>query len=214
MLIDVVTEVHYRNAQTAESVRRRLDASGTVAVNVLGSPGAGKTTIIEAIARRVGAGRIAVIEGDLASSVDTERLLAAGVPAVQVNTGGDCHLDAAMVAACLDRVDLAAAALVLVENVGNLVCPADVAIGAHRTIVLASVPEGDDKPLKYPGIFAAADLVVVTKTDVMHAFDFDLERFARRLRAVNPAASVIPASARTGDGMASVVEWLLGALAR
>ncbi len=209
MRIEVVTEVHERNDKMAGVVRRRLDGAQVRGVNVLGSPGAGKTSLLRAVAPRLGGHRVGVIEGDLASTVDTELLLADGIPAVQVNTGGDCHMSAAMVGTALDFLDLDRLDLVLVENVGNLICTAGVALGTHRTLVLASVPEGDDKPLKYPGIFAAADAIVVTKVDVLAAFDFDVERFASRVRVVNPGAPLWPVSARTGEGLDRLAAWMV-----
>jgi hydrogenase nickel incorporation protein HypB len=206
--VEVLGEVRQLNEETASAVRARLDAAGVTAVNILGSPGAGKTSLVRAVAGLLDRERIGVIEGDLASSVDTDLLVSEGIAAVQVNTGGDCHLSAAMVSAALDRLPLASLDLVLVENVGNLVCTADVEVGTHRTLLLASVPEGDDKPLKYPAIFAAADAIVVTKVDTMEAFDFDLARFFARAAIVNSQAPCWGISVRTGEGVDRLTSWL------
>jgi hydrogenase nickel incorporation protein HypB len=210
MRVDVLTEVRQRNLDDAADVRARLDAHSVKGVNILGSPGAGKTSLVRAIAGLLGRERLGVIEGDLASSVDTDLLVSEGIAAVQVNTGGECHLSASMVASALDGLPLASLDYLLIENVGNLVCTADVEVGTHRTLVLASVPEGDDKPLKYPGIFAAADAIVVTKLDTTHAFDFDLARLSARARAVNPDASCWGVSVRTAEGLDRLAAWLDG----
>jgi hydrogenase nickel incorporation protein HypB len=206
--VDVLQEVRQGNRGTASVVRARLDAAGVTAVNILGSPGAGKTSLVRAVAGLINRERLGVIEGDLASSVDTDLLVSEGITAVQVNTGGDCHLSAAMVASALDRLPLECLDLLLVENVGNLVCTADVEVGTHRTLVLASVPEGDDKPLKYPAIFAAADAIVVTKVDTTGAFDFDLERFSARAAVVNGQVPCWGVSVRTGEGLDRLISWL------
>jgi hydrogenase nickel incorporation protein HypB len=206
--VEVLGEVRQRNAATALEVRTRLDAAGVTAVNILGSPGSGKTSIVRAVASRLDRERLGVIEGDLAASVDTDLLVSEGISAVQVNTGGDCHLSAAMVASALDRLPLESLDLLLVENVGNLVCTADVEVGTHRTLVLASVPEGDDKPLKYPAIFAAADAIVVTKLDTIEVFDFDLERFFSMVAIVNGQAPCWGVSVRTGEGLDRLTSWL------
>jgi hydrogenase nickel incorporation protein HypB len=208
MRVEVLGEVRQRNQETASDVRARLDAAGVSAVNILGSPGAGKTSLIRAVAGLLDRERLGVIEGDLASSVDTDLLISDGIAAVQVNTGGDCHLSAAMVSSALDRLPLESLDLLLIENVGNLVCTADVEVGTHRTLVLASVPEGDDKPLKYPGIFAAADAIVVTKLDTIDAFDFDLERFSARAAVVNGQVPCWGISVRTGEGLNRLKSWL------
>jgi hydrogenase nickel incorporation protein HypB len=200
--VEVLGEVRQRNAATA------LEVAGVTAVNILGSPGSGKTSIVRAVASRLDRERLGVIEGDLAASVDTDLLVSEGISAVQVNTGGDCHLSAAMVASALDRLPLESLDLLLVENVGNLVCTADVEVGTHRTLVLASVPEGDDKPLKYPAIFAAADAIVVTKLDTIEVFDFDLERFFSMVAIVNGQAPCWGVSVRTGEGLDRLTSWL------
>ncbi len=210
------------NDADADAIRRRLQAAGVTAVNLMASPGAGKTTLILATGRALAAQaapgrpplRLGVIEGDLATRIDADRIAAAGFPVVQINTDGGCHLDAAMVAAALNTLPLAEIDLLLIENVGNLVCPAHFDVGAHAAVVLGSLPEGDDKPRKYPAIYATADAVLVTKFDLAPVLDFDLTAFEQGVRLVNGDAPVLPLSARSGAGMEAWVEWLQALAAR
>jgi hydrogenase nickel incorporation protein HypB len=209
MEIDVSQRILSANDAVAAENRAALEQAGIVALNLMASPGAGKTSLILATVERLPVGiRPAVIEGDLASSIDTDTLLAAGIPAVQINTGGGCHLDAPMVRAALPRLPLAEIDLLFIENVGNLVCPAEFDLGARAAVVVASVPEGHDKPYKYPGMFAAADAVVLNKADLMPYFDFDLASFRRGLAMVNPAAPLFLLSCRTGEGVDAWVAWV------
>jgi hydrogenase nickel incorporation protein HypB len=200
------------NDRLALENRARLDRAGVLAVNLMASPGAGKTSLIlrtiEALRGRV---HIAVIEGDLASRVDADRVQAAGVPAIQINTGGGCHLDAPMVAQALAQLPLETIDLLLIENVGNLVCPTQFALGEHRRVLVASVPEGHDKPIKYPTSFMDMDAIVLNKMDLMPYLDFDWAAFERAVRAVNRDAPIFPVSCRTGEGIASWVTWLYSA---
>jgi hydrogenase nickel incorporation protein HypB len=176
----------------------------------MASPGAGKTSLILATAARlprdVPAG---VIEGDLASRIDADKVAARGIPVTQINTGGGCHLDAPMVRSALDQLPLSDIRLLFIENVGNLVCPAEFDLGAHLAVVVASVPEGHDKPYKYPGMFARADAVILNKADVLPAFEFDLAYFQQGVRQVNPEAPVFVLSCRAGDGCDAWLDWLL-----
>jgi hydrogenase nickel incorporation protein HypB len=199
------------NDQRAARNRARLDAAGTFAVNLMAAPGAGKTSLIVAtLAALGGRARLGVVEGDLAGSVDAERVLAAGaVDAVQVNTEGGCHLDAAMVARALDELDLGALDVLVVENVGNLVCPTHWALGEHARVCLVGAAEGHDKPLKYPAIFARADAIVLNKVDLIDLVGFERPAFERMVRALNPSAPLFELSCRTGDGVAAWVDWLL-----
>jgi hydrogenase nickel incorporation protein HypB len=214
MEIAVVRDILNANDQIAAENRALLAAQGVVAVNIMASPGAGKTSVISATAERLPTDlRPGVIEGDLASSIDTDTLLARGIPAVQINTGGNCHLDAPMVRSALPRLPLADIQVLFVENVGNLVCPAEFDLGAALAVVVASVPEGHDKPYKYPGMFAAADAILLNKADLLAYFDFDLEYFRRGLAMVNPDAPLFLVSCRTGDGMQEWVAWLVGLVA-
>lgn len=210
--ISVRKRILSANDEVAAENRARLDEQGIVAVNIMASPGAGKTSVILATAKLLPAdGRPGVIEGDLASSIDTEKMLAAGIPATQINTGGNCHLDAPMIRAALPKLPLNLVDILFIENVGNLVCPAEFDLGAARAVVIASVPEGHDKPYKYPGMFAAADAVVLNKADLAAYFEFDLEYFRRGVAMVNPEAPVFVVSCRTGAGLDEWVTWLLAA---
>jgi hydrogenase nickel incorporation protein HypB len=200
-----------KNDLLADRNRDRLAALGAAAVNVMGSPGSGKTTLLEHTVRELGGALpLAVVEGDQETLLDAGRIAAAGGRVVQVNTGAGCHLDAAMLADALDRLAPAPGALVLVENVGNLVCPALFDLGARASAVLASVTEGADKPLKYPHMFRAADVVVLTKTDILPYVDFAVGEFVANTRAVHPGIEVLQLSATKGDGLESWFAWLRG----
>ncbi len=210
-IIDLHQPILARNDRLAERNRGFLQAKGLLALNVLASPGAGKTTLIEktiaALERDLPA---AVIVGDLATARDAERIRAAGAPVVQITTGTVCHLDAEMVARGLEQLDLSGRRLLLIENVGNLVCPADFDLGESARVVLLSVTEGEDKPLKYPPMFRSAHVVIVTKTDLAAAAGCDREALRRNLRAVAPQARVFELSARTGEGLEAWLDWLRG----
>ncbi len=209
-VIDVREDIRADNARAAEQLRQRLAAHGTFLLNLMSSPGAGKTTLILATARRLaGRLRMAVVEADIDSAVDAEQVLAAGVPAVQLHTGGLCHLDATMVARGLEALDLSSFDLVVIENVGNLVCPAEFDTGATANAMILSVPEGDDKPLKYPLMFSVCDAVLVGKTDYLGLSDFDVERLRARVARLNPRAEIFEVSAKTGAGMDAWTEWLV-----
>jgi hydrogenase nickel incorporation protein HypB len=210
--IPVVQQILSANDAIAVENRAALDAAGSLGVNVMASPGAGKTSLILATAGRLPAGlRLAVIEGDVAGRIDADTLAAAGVPVVQINTGGGCHLDAPMVRSALPHLLPDGVDLLLIENVGNLICPAEFSLGTHVNLVVASTPEGHDKPYKYPGMFAAADVVALNKADVAAVFDFDFEAFQRGVRMVNPQAPIFVLSCRTGEGLDAWVAWLLAA---
>ena len=209
MEIAVVRDILSANDLIATENRSLLATHGIMAVNIMASPGAGKTSVITATAARLPANlRPGVIEGDLASTIDTDALLARGIPAVQINTGGNCHLAAPMVRSALPRLPLEDIQLLFIENVGNLVCPAEFDLGAAVAVVVGSVPEGHDKPYKYPGMFAAADAVMLNKSDLLAYFDFDLEYFRRGLAMVNPDAPLFVVSCRTGEGMDEWMRWL------
>jgi len=152
------------------------------------------------------------VEGDLASTLDADRVAAEGVPAVQIATGGECHLDAAMVRSGLEQLPLDRVDLLIVENVGNLVCPAEFRLGVHRSVLIASVPEGDDKPYKYPPMYRGADAVVLNKIDVLPAFEFNVEYFRRGVEALNPGVAFFPLSCKTGEGLEAWLDWLEGEL--
>ena len=215
MEIKVLKDIMAANTQNAEANQARLDASGVLGINIMASPGAGKTTFILATIDSLGHDtRIGVIEGDIASQIDAEKVAQNGAPVVQINTGGGCHLDAGQVAAGLDNLPLNEIDVLFIENVGNLVCPSEFKLGEHLRVVLLSIPEGDDKPFKYPGMFASADVVVVTKTDIMPYFDFDLSKFRRAIEGLKPGVRIFPLSARTGEGFTDWADFLKSQLRR
>jgi hydrogenase nickel incorporation protein HypB len=208
--IPVVKHILNANEQVADEVKAAFKANHLFVLNLMASPGAGKTSFILATLNRLPPQvRPGVIEGDLASSLDAETIAARSVPVVQINTGGNCHLDAPMVQAALPHLPLTQLDLLLIENVGNLVCTANFSLGADLAVVIASTPEGHDKPYKYPGMFAAADVVILNKADLLEILDFDLEFFRRGLQMVNPTAPLFVVSSRTGAGMDKWLKWLL-----
>ncbi len=210
MKVPVVRDILSANDQVALENRATFRATGTFVVNLMASPGAGKTSMILATAARLpGNVRLGVIEGDLASRIDADTVAAHGIPVVQINTGGNCHLDAPMIRSALGELPLPDIDILCIENVGNLVCPAEFDLGADLAVVVASAPEGHDKPYKYPGMFAAADVVLLNKSDVMSVFDFDLEFFRRGIEMVNPGAPLFVVSCRTGAGIDAWVAWLI-----
>ncbi len=207
--VEIVERILSANDQIAAQNRARLDECGVVAINVMASPGAGKTSLIlQTIAALRGRLRVGVIEGDVASRVDADRVAAAGVPVVQINTGGQCHLDAPMVSRALDALPLADVDVLFIENVGNLICPSGFQLGQRWDVVVSSVPEGDDKPLKYPGIFTEADVVVINKIDLQPYLDYDEAAFRQAVRALNADAPVFSLSCRTGAGVAEWADWI------
>ena len=209
--VDIEQAILAKNDDLAVHNRVWLTERGIVAINLMSSPGAGKTTLLERTIREAGAGRcVSVIEGDQETVFDAERIRDAGAKAVQINTGSGCHLDASMVRSGLEALRPANDDLVFLENVGNLVCPALFDLGEARKVVIISVTEGDDKPLKYPHMFAAADLVIVNKTDLLPYVDFDVDRCERDARSLNPNMTWMPLSARTGDNLGAWYDWLRG----
>lgn len=211
MTIPVVKEILSANDDVAAQNRATFDAAGVCVLNVMASPGAGKTSFILATSEAVrGRLRPGVIEGDVASSIDADKIAAQGFPVVQINTGGNCHLDAPQIRAALPHLPLNDLDLLFVENVGNLICPAGFALGADLAVVVASVPEGHDKPYKYPGMFQKADAVILNKADMIAAFEFDLDYFKRGLEMViQPGVPLFVLSCRTGEGVDEWAAWLL-----
>ena len=210
-VIEIKKSIFAANDEDAEVLRKELKQKGVYLLNLMSSPGSGKTTtLIRTLNLLKDTLRIAVMEADIDSDVDARRIQTeTGVSSIQLHTGGMCHLDAEMTRQGLDNVALDGLDLVILENVGNLVCPAEFDTGAVRNAMILSVPEGDDKPLKYPLMFSVCDLVLVNKTDVMPYFDFDLERCREHVRMRNPKATVIPICAKTGEGIDAFAEWLL-----
>lgn len=213
MKIEVVQKVLQRNDDVASENRARFDAAGITCVNMLGGAGTGKTSLLEATLPRLRDSlRLAVFEGDLATTRDAERIAALGVPAVQLLTDGGCHLNATLVQAGLQRIALGDFDLLIVENVGNPICPASFDLGEHLRVALLSVAEGHDKPAKYPLMFKDAKLIVLTKCDLLDHTDFDVATFERDVACLNPSADVIRTSARNGDGIDGVADWFRGHL--
>jgi hydrogenase nickel incorporation protein HypB len=205
--LELEVAVLARNDHLAEHNRAWLTERGIRAVNLMSSPGAGKTTLLERTIAESGPG-VSVIEGDQETVLDAERIRAAGARAVQVNTGAGCHLDADMVRRALEELRPDPAETLFIENVGNLVCPALFDLGEARKVVVISVTEGDDKPLKYPHMFAAADLVLVNKIDLLPYVDFDVHRLERDARQLNPSLDLLPVSARTGENLTDWYDWI------
>ena len=210
-IIEIKKSIFADNQQDADALRKELKAKGVYLLNPMSAPGSGKTTtLIRTLNLLKDKLHIAVMEADIDSDVDAVKIQeATGIPSIQLHTGGMCHLDAEMTRQGLDNVDLEGIDLVILENVGNLVCPAEFDTGSCRNAMILSVPEGDDKPLKYPLMFSVCDLVVINKTDVMPYFDFDLDKCKEYIRMRNPMAKVIPISAKTGEGVEAFAEWLL-----
>lgn len=209
MEIEILEGVFDANEIIAGENRAILDEGGLYMVNLMASPGAGKTSFImrtlEGIEGRISA---AVIEGDIAGKVDSERIAASGVPAIQINTGGSCHLEARQVNTALRRLDLEGVRLVIVENVGNLVCPAEFKLGEDLKVMILSVAEGDDKPLKYPLMFSESNVLIVNKIDLLPHTDFDMQSLRETVRKMNPDIEIFEVSCRTGEGLEAWIGWL------
>mgnify|MGYP000319809030 CR=1 FL=1 len=200
---DAAITVKSKNAAIAEASRAQFGHKGLFVLNLIGSPGCGKTSLLEATARHFKE-RMAVIEGDVKTAFDAERIQAAGVRAVQIETGGACHLDAAQVARAVESLDLDGVEILFVENVGNLVCPSSVDLGEHAKVAVISVPEGDEKPAKYPALFVRADVVVINKVDLLPYVDYSIERASGDCRKLNGSVDVLTLSCKSGEGLG---EW-------
>ena len=208
--IPVVENILSANDRMAARNRDLLNAAGVYSINIMASPGAGKTsTILKTLEHLHGRLKLGVVEGDLATSIDAEKAAAAGLPAVQINTGGECHLDAAMLADALPTLPLSEIDLVLVENVGNLVCPANFQIGTHLNVLIASIPEGDDKPYKYPGMYRGVQVLLINKIDLLPYVPFDMDYFKRGVEVLNPGVVTFAVSSKTGEGMDAWTDWLV-----
>ncbi len=197
------------NDQIAVLNRNKIDQAGVFAINLMASPGAGKTSLIsttvEALKKQFS---IAYIDGDIATTIDADKIAALGIPAVQINTGGQCHLDAAMVQSALHELTSTDLDLLIIENVGNLVCPTSFRLGIHKNVLIASIPEGDDKPYKYPAMYQGVDAILLNKMDVISAFDFKMDYFKSGVEILNPGLSFFPVSCKTGEGIDHWVDWV------
>jgi hydrogenase nickel incorporation protein HypB len=209
--ISIVENILSANDRLAEENCARINAAGVFSINLMASPGAGKTSLIEkTLPLLKDKLRVAVVDGDIATSLDADRAAAAGAQAsIQVNTGGECHLDAVMLHGALNQLDLTQFDLLMVENVGNLVCPAEFRLGTHKSVLIASVPEGADKPYKYPGMYRGVDALIINKIDLLPYIDFDMDFFRRGVEALNPGVITFPLSCRTGEGMDTWINWLI-----
>jgi hydrogenase nickel incorporation protein HypB len=208
-LIEVKEEILSDNIKQAKEVRERLRKAKTMLLNLMSSPGSGKTSLILQTIKGLGGDlRLGVIEADIESTVDAEKVAARGIRAIQLRTGGFCHLDAGMVTRGIDALEASEFDLVIIENVGNLVCPAEFDTGAHKNVMILSVPEGDDKPLKYPLMFSVCDLLLVNKIDYLSLSDFDMAALRKRVLALNPRILILEVSCKTGAGIKSWIDWL------
>ena len=210
--VPIVENILNANDRLAEENRARLDSAGVFSINIMASPGAGKTSLIEqTLPRLKDKLRVAVVDGDIATSIDADRAAQAGAQAaIQVNTGGDCHLDAVMLRGALEQLDLTQFDLLIVENVGNLVCPASFKLGTHKSVLIASIPEGDDKPYKYPGMYRGVDALVINKVDLLPYVPFRMDYFERGVEVLNPGVITFPLSAKTGEGVDAWMDWIIG----
>lgn len=205
----VVEKILSANDRLAAENRAIFDVAGIKAFNLMASPGAGKTSLIEqTIKRLLPVMKLAVIDGDIATNIDADRAAAAGAIAVQINTGGECHLDAIMINSALKQMNLHGIEVVIVENVGNLVCPASFQLGTHKSVLIASIPEGDDKPYKYPGMYRGVDALVINKIDLLPYVPFNMEYFRKGVEILNPGLATFPLSCKTGEGLDSWIQWI------
>lgn len=207
--IEIKEDIFDANNRLANENRTKLNQARVLALNLMASPGAGKTSLIEkTVDNLIGKIRIGVIDGDIATSIDADRAAAAGATAIQINTGGECHLDAVMLAGALQKLDLGKIDLLIVENVGNLICPASFRLGTHKNILIASIPEGDDKPYKYPGMYRDVDVLVINKIDLLPYVKFDMDYFKRGVELLNPGILTFPLSCSTSDGLENWFKWV------
>ncbi len=205
----IVENILSANDRLAAENRATLDAARVFSINLMASPGAGKTSLIERTVKGLsGRLHLGVIDGDIATSLDADRAAAAGALALQINTGGECHLDAVMLHQALPDLDLDQIELLIVENVGNLICPASFKLGTHKNVLVASTPEGDDKPYKYPGTYRGVDALVINKIDLLPYITFDMDNFRRGVETLNPGVITFPLSCRTGEGLDVWMDWL------
>ncbi len=211
MEIKVMKDILVNNNLVAEENAKTFKDKGIFVLNLMASPGAGKTSfILKTIEELSNSFKIAVIEGDIASKIDAEKIKERGIPAIQINTGGACHLDASMIKNALDFLDLSQIELLIIENVGNLVCPVEFKLGENLKVVVLSIPEGDDKPLKYPLIFSEANALILNKTDLLSYSDFDIDKLKEVVRGMNREVKIFEASCKDGKGIKDWSDWLKG----
>ena len=207
--VEVIENVMKANDDIAAENRAALDSAGIFGINMMASPGAGKTSLIEhtvpALSNSYG---VIVIDGDIATTIDAERAEKAGATSVQINTGGNCHLDANMVQLALNTIDLKGNDLLIIENVGNLICPAGFQLGEHANVLVASIPEGDDKPYKYPSMYRGVDVLLINKIDLIPYIDFNMDYFCKGVEILNPGLVTFPISCKTGEGIEDWLEWI------
>ena len=207
--IEIVENIMNANDRLAAENRARLDKAGVFAINMMASPGAGKTSLIEqTVPRLKDKFNVAVIDGDVATSIDADRAASAGAAAVQINTGGDCHLDAVMLEQALNQLDLDNTDLLIVENVGNLICPSGFKLGTHKSVLIASIPEGDDKPYKYPGMYSGVDVLVINKIDLLPYIPFKMDYFKKGVEILNPGVATFTISCQTEEGVDEWLTWI------
>ena len=209
--VSVLEKILSANDQLAAEIRQQLDSASVFSINIMASPGAGKTSLIERTLLELRAlHEIAVIDGDVATSIDADRAAKAGATAVQINTGGQCHIDANMLRIAINELNLEDFDLLLVENVGNLICPTSFQLGTHKNILIASIPEGDDKPYKYPAMYQDVDALILNKIDLLPYVDFDMTYFEKGVQLLNPDLVTFPLSCQTGEGIQAWITWLTG----
>ncbi len=207
--IPIVEKILSANDHIAAQNKSALDSAGVLGLNFMASPGAGKTSLIEHTIKKLKDRlKLAVIDGDVATSIDADRAAAAGAQSVQINTGGECHLDAVMLQGALSELPLEEIDLLIVENVGNLICPASFKLGTHKSVLIASVPEGDDKPYKYPGMYRGVEALVINKIDLLPYVEFDMEYFRQGVEILNPGLVTFPLSCRTEEGLDAYLAWV------
>jgi len=208
--VSVEEQILSANDRIASENRALLDGHAVLGLNLMASPGAGKTSLIEHTIRGLsGKANLAVIDGDIATSIDADRAAKAGALAFQINTGGECHLDAVMLQGALSKMDISSVQLLIVENVGNLICPASFQLGTHRSVLIASVPEGDDKPYKYPGMYRGVDALVINKVDLLPHVEFDMDYFQKGVEILNSGLVTFQVSCRSGEGLDDWLAWVL-----
>jgi hydrogenase nickel incorporation protein HypB len=209
MKVEVLKDITSANDAIAAQNQQTFDKHGILAINLMSSPGSGKTSLILQTIKNLRTKlQLAVIEGDVASKIDADRIGKEGIPVVQINIGGSCSLEAHMIDPALQKLPLEKIDVLIIENVGNLICPAEFALGEHKKVVIASIPEGDDKPAKYPVIFTEADAVIINKLDLSPVLDFDLPRFRRLIEGLNPKVKIFEVSCKTGEGIADWCAWI------